>query len=186
MSALQIDLIFFLSGSAVLIWLSRKPLRHPGSHGFYRFFAWEGILALIVLNRLPWGEQPFSAHQIASWLLMSLSVYLVIRGQQALRSHGAASAGRAEGGLYEFEKTTTLVTNGIFKYIRHPMYASLLALAWGAYFQAPSGVGTIVVALTGTFLLLTAKADERECLAYFGTAYAEYMKTTRGFIPGVY
>lgn len=186
MSAQQIDLLFFISGSAVLIWLSRKPLRHPGSHGFYRFFAWEGILALVVLNRLPWGEQPFSAHQIASWCLMSLSIYLVIRGQQALRQHGAARSERAEGGFYEFEKTTTLVTSGIFKHIRHPMYASLLALAWGAYFQAPSLAGTIVAALTSVFLLLTAKTDERECLAYFGKAYADYMKATRGFIPGLY
>ena len=186
MSALQIDLIFFLSGSAVLIWLSRKPLRHPGSHGFYRFFAWEGILALVVLNRQPWGEQPLSAHQMASWILMSLSIYLVIRGQQALRQHGAASAGRTEGGLYEFEKTTALVTNGIFKHIRHPMYASLLALAWGAYCQAPSVTGTVIAGLTSGFLLLTAKSDERECLAYFGDAYAEYMKASRGFIPGIY
>ncbi len=186
MTTFQIDLFFFLTGSAVLIWLSRKPLRHPGSHGFYRFFAWEGILALVVLNRLPWGEQPFSAHQIASWILMSLSIYLVIIGQKALRNHGTACAERAEGGLYEFEKTTTLVTSGIFKHIRHPMYASLLVLAWGAYFQAPSGVGTLVVALTSLFLLLTAKADERECLAFFGEPYAAYMKATRGFIPGVY
>ena len=186
MNPLLIDLLILLPGTAVLLWLSRKALRHPGGHGFYRFFAWEGILALVVLNRQPWGEQPFSPHQMASWLLMSLSIYLVIRGHRALRDQGLASTERQDGALYEFEKTTTLVTTGIFKYIRHPMYASLLALAWGAYFQAPSVPGTVVVVLTTLFLLLTAKSDERECLAYFGETYATYMQKTRGFIPHVY
>ena len=186
MNPLLIDLLILLAGTAVLLWLSRKALCHPGAHGFYRFFAWEGILVLVVLNRQPWGEQPFSPHQITSWVLMSLSIYLVIRGHRALRDQGLASTERQDGALNENEKTTTLVTTGIFKHIRHPMYASLLALAWGAYFQAPGVPGTFVVGLTTLFLLLTAKSDERECLAYFGEPYAAYMKQTRGFIPHVY
>jgi hypothetical protein len=28
------ELLLFAFGTAVLIWLSRKPLRHPRSHGF--------------------------------------------------------------------------------------------------------------------------------------------------------
>lgn len=186
MNPLLIDLLLFVAGTAVLLWLSRKSLRNPGGHGFYRFFAWEGILILVVLNRQPWGEQPHSPHQIASWLLMSISIFLVISGYRALRQQGLASSERQDGTLYEFEKTTTLVTTGIFKYIRHPMYASLLALAWGAYFQAPSVPGTVVAGLTTLFLLLTAKSDERECLAFFGEPYANYMQKTRGFIPHVY
>ena len=186
MNSLLIDLSILLPGTAVLLWLSRKALRNPGGHGFYRFFAWEGILSLVVLNRRPWGEQPFSPHQIASWLLMSLSIYLVISGYRALRQQGLANTERQDGALYEFEKTTTLVTSGIFKHIRHPMYASLLALAWGAFFQEPAWLGGVIAGLSSIFLLLTAKSDERECLAYFGESYAAYMKKTRGFIPHVY
>ncbi len=40
------DTQLILAGSLLVAWLSRRPLRHPGSHGFYRFFAWEGILVL--------------------------------------------------------------------------------------------------------------------------------------------
>ena len=74
------DLTLFLAGSAAIVWLSRKPLRKPGSHGFYRFFAWEAILGLIVLNREVWGSDPYSPHQFASWLLMMTSVALVVIG----------------------------------------------------------------------------------------------------------
>ncbi|MBL8432577.1 MAG: isoprenylcysteine carboxylmethyltransferase family protein, partial [Dechloromonas sp.] len=169
-----------------LLWLSRKPLRHPGRHGFYRFFVWEAILGLIVLNRQPWGEQPSSVHQGISWVLMLVSIFLVIRGHGALRRQGAASEARADGTLYAFEKTTALVTTGIFRYIRHPMYASLLALAWGVYFQAPSWPGSALAGIASLLLVLTARADENECLAYFGAPYAAYMRRTRRFIPYLY
>jgi protein-S-isoprenylcysteine O-methyltransferase Ste14 len=35
-------------------------------------------------------------------------------------------------------------------------------------------------------LLLTALRDEAECSQYFGTAYAEYMKTSKRFVPFVF
>ena len=179
------EIIAFLIGTALLLWLSRKSLTAPGRHGFYRFFAWEAILGLFVLNQEPWGREPFSVHQMASWLLMLLSIYLVMQGLTVLLRNGRASEQRDDSALYEFEKTTALVTSGIYKHIRHPMYASLLALAWGAFFQDPSWIGTGIAVIASFFLLLTAKADEQECLAYFGEAYAEYMRQTRRFIPGL-
>lgn len=177
------DLILFLTGSAVIVWLSRKPLGKPFSHGFYRFFAWEAILGLVVLNRRVWGDDPFSPHQLASWFLMLTSILLVVAGVGTLRAHGAANARRDDSSFYEFEKTTQLVTKGIFGHIRHPMYASLMALAWGACFQAPSMAGTLIAGTATCFLWLTAITDERECLAYFGSAYADYMRQTKRFVP---
>ncbi|MBS1143469.1 MAG: hypothetical protein H6R14_875 [Proteobacteria bacterium] len=177
------DLLLFLAGSAIVVWWSRKPLRQPGSHGFWRFFAWEAILGLIVLNHHVWGDDPYSPHQFTSWLLMLLSIALVIAGARTLKREGAPDAQRNEDSFYEFEKTTQLVTHGIFAYIRHPMYSSLLALAWGAFFQDPSLAGAALGGIATLSLWLTAHADERECLAYFGAQYAEYMQRTRRFVP---
>ena len=177
------EILAFAAGTAVLIWLSRKPLSTPGRHGFYRFFAWEAILGLVVLNHKEWGEQPFSPHQIASWVLMLTSIFLVISAVRLLKGKGQANTERDDAALYEFEKTTQLVTSGIFGYIRHPMYSSLIALAWGAYCQNPSWPGATIAGFASVCLLLTAKADAAECLAYFGEPFAAYMKTTRRFIP---
>lgn len=177
------EILAFAAGTALLVWLSRKPLSTPGRHGFYRFFAWEAILGLVVLNHKEWGEQPFSPHQIASWVLMLTSIFLVISAVRLLKGKGQANTERDDTALYEFEKTTQLVTSGIFRTIRHPMYSSLMALAWGAYCQNPSWPGAAIAGFASVCLLLTAKADEAECLAYFGEPYAAYMKTTRRFIP---
>lgn len=177
------NLLYFLAGSTLIVWWSRKPLRKPGSHGFYRFFAWEAILGLIVLNHTVWGNDPYSPHQFASWLLMLLSIVLVVTGVMTLKREGAAGTQRDDGSFYEFEKTTRIVSHGIFAYIRHPMYASLIALTWGAFFQSP-GLAGAAIALAGTGALwLTARADEAECLAFFGQPYADYMQRTRRFIP---
>ena len=49
-----LQLIIFLLASAGIISVSRASLRRPGTHGFYRFWAWEVILALAVLNLPVW------------------------------------------------------------------------------------------------------------------------------------
>ena len=176
----------FAAGTTLLLWFSRKPLRHPGTHGFYRFFAWEAILALLVMNHQFGSENPVLTYQLVSWTLMPLSIVLALLGLATLLIEGRASSRRADHGLLGFERTTRLVTRGVFKYIRHPMYASLLALTWGAYFEDPSWFGVALAAIASGLLFLVARADERECTAYFGQAYVDYMSRTRMFVPFIF
>ncbi len=186
MTGMATDIMLFGVGTAAVAWFSRKPLRCPGSHGFYRFFAWEGILALWVMNRGAWGKDPYSVHQLIAWPLLSVSFALVMLGVLALVRYGDVTGQREGAALYEWEKTTTLVTRGIFAHIRHPMYASLLALAWAALLEAPSWPGTAIACGVTLLLLVMVFAEERECLDYFGAAYADYMRRTWRIIPGVF
>jgi protein-S-isoprenylcysteine O-methyltransferase Ste14 len=71
----------------------------------------------------------------------------------------------------------------IYHYIRHPLYASLLYLAWGIFFKSPSLLDGCIAVVATAFLYATARADENECLVKFGGEYAEYMKATKMFIP---
>jgi len=184
-AALVVPLAFVL-GTAFLVYVSRGALRRPGSHGFSRFFAFEAILCLVLLNHPYWEDDPFAPHQLASWTLLLLSIALVLPAVRLLRRVGRHDTARADPALMGFEKTAALVTTGIFGWIRHPMYASLLALAWGVFLKHPSWPGAALAAVATIALVVTAKRDEAECLAYFGEDYAEYMKRTCRFIPGVY
>jgi protein-S-isoprenylcysteine O-methyltransferase Ste14 len=85
--------------------------------------------------------------------------------------------------LYAFEKTTALVTTGIYAYIRHPLYSSLLLLTWGIFFKVLSFPGTALTLVATTFLIATAQIDEQECIRFFGNEYQEYMQKTKRFIP---
>ena len=90
---------------------------------------------------------------------------------------------QAEPQLLAFEKTTTLVNTGIYHYIRHPLYSSLLFLAWGIFFKVPTWLGALLALAATLFLFATAKADEAECIRFFGPAYETYMKQTKRFVP---
>src|SRR5260370_187739 len=74
-------------------------------------------------------------------------------------------------------------TLGPYKYRRHPLYSSLLFLAWGVFLKHPSLLGLFLVLIASFCLLLTAKIDESECLQHFGDAYQTYMRGTKKFIP---
>ncbi len=179
--------IIFIAASLIITVISWKSLQQPRSHGFYRFFAWEAILVLFVLNMSVWFDQPFNWHQIISWVLLILCFIPLAFGIYSLRTRGKPTEQReGEPSLLAFEKTTKLVTSGIYRYIRHPLYSSLFLLAWGIFFKLPSLPGMILALMASIFLVLTAKADESECIRFFGVEYQEYMLKTRMFVPYIF
>lgn len=178
--------IAFGTGSIILISISWKSLREPHSHGFYRFFAWESILLLFIVNIKYWFRNPFSWYQLIAWILLIASLIPLGLGVYSLQTRGKQAENRAgDDSLYAFEKTTELVTTGIYKHIRHPLYSSLLLLAWGIFFKLPSLIGITLTLIATLFLVATAITDETECVRFFGKEYVDYMKNTKMFIPKV-
>lgn len=182
-----IQLLIFLAGSVVILVVSWPSLGHPRSHGFYRFFAWELILALFVLDAPVWFIDPFSPNQLISWPLLVICWLPLALGIRALRGSGKPVE-RRDGApeLLAFEKTTALVTTGIYHYIRHPLYGSLLILTWGIFFKSPDWLGLVLATAATAFLFATAVADEAECVRFFGPSYRDYMSRTHRFVPYVF
>ena len=87
--------------------------------------------------------------------------------------------------MFDWEHTGSLVTVGIYRYVRHPMYASLLFLTWGVLLKSVS-IGTLAPAAVATLaVMVTARVEEAEDLARFGQRYSDYMARTRRFVPFV-
>ena len=173
----------FIMASIAITALSWRSLGNPRCHGFYRFFAFETILVILVLNIPFWIKNPFSPAQIVSWLLLIFSIVFVVQGIYWLRKIGGSAQRTDSPETFAFENTANLVSEGIFKYIRHPLYSSLLLLAWGAFLKHITIAGGIAAIAATAALIVTAKMDERECLDIFGSAYAAYMKQSKMFIP---
>jgi len=178
--------LVFGIGSVPIIWISRSSLRRRDAHGFYRFFAFEIILGLAALNVGAWFRDPFSPRQLISWVLLLASLLLAVHGFTLLSRVGKPDRTIEDPARLGIEKTTHLVRSGAYRFIRHPLYASLLALAWGVFLKAPSWLGLGLAALATGALYLTARVEERENLRNFGAEYADYMRETRGFIPFVF
>ncbi|MFC1879354.1 methyltransferase family protein [Chloroflexota bacterium] len=169
--------IIFLLVSCGIVYLSWPSLRSPRLHGFYRFFAFETLLLMILYNFDFWFQNPFSAVQILSWIFLAASLGMAIHGFYLLRV-----IGQPQG---DFENTTRLVRRGVYRYIRHPLYASLLFLGIGAFLKMPSLVGAGMLLALAAFLIATALVEEYENIQRFGEQYRTYMQETKMFIPFV-
>ena len=179
--------ILFAIGSIAITTISWKSLFKPGSHGFYRFFAWEIILGLFLVNVNFWFVHPFAWNQLIAWLLLFVSLIPLAFGVHSLRTRGQPVQQReGDPSLLAFEKTSQLVTSGIYHYIRHPLYSSLFLLTWGIFFKSISLLSMALAGISTLLLVLTAKADEAECIQFFGSPYTDYMKHTRMFVPYIF
>ena len=178
--------VIFISVTIIIVLISRRSLRSLKYHGFYRFFVFEFTLVLVVLNFPHWFENPFSFKQIVSWILLIVSLLLLAQSIYFFKHYGRTKKRRDNTVNFEFENTVTLIKEGIYKYIRHPMYGSLLFLAFGAMFKSISVLTVSLALVTLIFILLTAKTEEKENIKFFGTDYEDYMQKTKMLIPFVF
>ncbi len=170
------NLTAVISGTIVIALISWfLSIRHGRYHGIPRFFVFESIFLLVLLNIRVWFQDPFSMHQIISWILLILSAYVGIDGFRLLKKKG--KPGR------NFENTTVLVKSGIFGLIRHPLYLSLFLLGTGVIMKDPGSWALILGLVTFIGIYFTAWIEEKEMIAKFGDAYRDYMKETKMFIP---
>ncbi len=172
-----IKLILFAAGTLAVIFISLQSADRLRTYGLLRFFDFESIVVLILYNAEHWFQNPFSALHIISWLLIIASVAIVSCGFYMLRRYGQPK--------HVIDDTASLVTSGIYRYIRHPLYSSLIFLACGVFLKDISVVSSILVLVTLALTVAMARIEEQENIRKFGAGYADYMKTTKMFIPFV-
>ena len=182
----MVRVAIFVAASAAFALLTWRSLLVPRSHGFYRFFALELLFALILLNAPNWFRDPFSTTQLASWVVLIASTGLAIEAFRLFWNVGKPVCGAGHDTDVWFERTTTLVAVGIYRWIRHPMYASLMGVGWGSFLKRPDPLGFALALGVSGFLVATSVAEERENIARFGGAYSAYMKVTKRFVPYVF
>ncbi len=170
--------IAFLLFSIGMVIMFLPSLRRPRRHGFYLFFALEFLMALLLLNIERWFRNPLSPAQLLSWFLVSASILLAAEAVYWMPSGSKAVPAAGE--------VATLVKIGAYKYIRHPLYASLFVLGWAIYLKQPSVLGLVVVHGAMFSVIASAKVEEKENLEKFGSQYADYVRTTKKFIPFIY
>lgn len=168
-------MVYFIAWILFTITLLGFTLARSHPYRFPRFLAFESILSLIFLNAPAWFDDPFAARQGISWICLAGSLFLAGYGFFQIKTQG-----NPEG---DFEDTTSLITGGVYKYIRHPLYTSLIFFSLGAFLKAPSWLGMVLVITNLTGVFLTARIEERFNLERFGDAYQAYMDQTKRFLP---
>ena len=114
---------------------------------------------------------------LAAWTLFGLGALSGVGGALSLRGNRTIFPRPRED--------SELVTGGPYRWVRHPLYSSLMALGFGwALFRGswPTLGATLVMAV---FLRLKAAREERWLQERF-PGYADYTRRVARFIPGVW
>jgi protein-S-isoprenylcysteine O-methyltransferase Ste14 len=169
--------VLLIGTSCILIFSWFFSIKYKRYHGITRFFAFESVFILVMLNYRIWFVNPFSLIQLISWVLLILSAYTGIQGYLLLKRQGKSEK--------SFENTSVLVKSGLYGYIRHPLYLSVFLFGIGVMFKDPQHFQLILGGIILIAIYFTAQIEEKEMINKFGDEYRKYIKETKMFIPYV-
>jgi protein-S-isoprenylcysteine O-methyltransferase Ste14 len=158
--------------------------------------SWKGRLEVILLTLawlgffvpLIWIATPifaFADYSLRPVPFVAGSICLALGLWLFYRSH--ADLGTNWSITLEVRDGHRLVTQGLYRYVRHPMYLALLLYSLGQALVLPNWVaGPSYIVAVGLLVVLRVGPEERMMLAEFGKDYEAYARRTRRLVPGVW
>jgi len=147
---------------------------------FYNVFSFLTFLPILYLVAALPDARLYSVSAPLSYAMMfgqGVMVILLVVG--VLQTGALAFVGLRQ--LLEGERPARFVTNGLYRFIRHPLYSAGLLFLW---LSPRMTVNSLTLYLGATaYILVGAYFEERKLAREFGAAYAEYRSKTPMFIP---
>lgn len=158
----------------------------PSSDQFYRLaynlFALISLLPVLALlkilpdRRLYAIPLPWAGLMLFVQALAGLGVLAAV-----LQTGGMAFAGLAQLTRPPERTPAALVTGGLYRYVRHPIYTASLLAIW----LTPLMTRNLLALYLGftLYFVIGAYFEERKLRAEYGEAYRRYQQTTPMFLP---
>jgi protein-S-isoprenylcysteine O-methyltransferase Ste14 len=147
-------------------WLQRTPVR--------TFFVYPVVVIAFELIRqggtlrvVPWG------------------IPLLVWGYLQYRLTGRYRGRRGGGGPGLEKPPQHLVTEGLYRYTRNPMYLGHLIFTAGLALTFWSWLALAILLANMIWFHLRVRGDEAHLLQHFGAPYADYCRRVKRWIPGL-
>ena len=166
---------------------------------------WRGFPGKVAFDPPLWLHAPMVAVQVVGWVLLFVAlvqydlgrfggltqarVIVHRRDSGRLGGRGARGHGPMGGAARELPepppdipqaRLEPLVTHGIHRYVRHPLYSAMFLMFWGRAFDE----ATLMTAAWGTlYLVIGTHFEERKLLQVYGEDYARYSAAVPRFLP---
>ena len=85
--------------------------------------------------------------------------------------------------VYHAQKKGDLVTEGVYRYVRHPQYTGIFLALFGQLVHWPTLPTLLLFPVIVWLYHRLAKKEEKQMLERFGEEYAAYMRRTPMFFP---
>jgi protein-S-isoprenylcysteine O-methyltransferase Ste14 len=110
-------------------------------------------------------------------ILIALGTVIIFQGTRRLRDAVTPMPKPLEG--------ATLVVDGVYAYVRHPIYLGLMLVAFGWSVAMDSLAALVVAIVFAVFLDLKSRREEAWLRAQY-PQYVTYAAQTRRFVPYIY
>jgi protein-S-isoprenylcysteine O-methyltransferase Ste14 len=128
----------------------------------------------------PWLN--FADYTLPAWVSWTGVVILLFAVWLLWQAH--ADLGRNWSSTLQITEGHQLVTQGIYSYIRHPIYAAVWLMSIAQVLMLPNWIaGPACLVLFLPVFLVRVPREERMMVDHFGEEYRDYMKRTGGIIP---
>jgi protein-S-isoprenylcysteine O-methyltransferase Ste14 len=145
--------------------------------------AWVGFLIpllWVVSPAFSFADYPLRIGPfVAGLTCLAIGLWLFFRSHADLGTNWSVTL--------ELRQEHRLISHGVYRAIRHPMYSALILYAVGQALVIPNWVaGFSNVTALAVLLALRLGAEEKMMAERFGDEYAAYSARTKRFVPGVW
>lgn len=117
---------------------------------------------------------------------LELGAALVLAGF-IIRAWAVVKLGESFTSVVMTRPEQTLISDGPYRYIRHPAYTGGLLFYWGLGTATGSLLGLVLIMIGMSYgLLRRINVEEEAMITCFGEAYKNYMTKTKRLIPLLY
>lgn len=180
-------LIWGWLASEIVIGVATRTKRSSGSVRDRGTLALQWIANVASVTACEWIADRFTPNMFggAHWL-KPLSDSLMIVGL-AVRWTAILTLGKAFSSNVAIRESQTMQRSGLYRIARHPSYLGLLIIFFAIGVHSRNWFAfTVVMLPTTVALLYRIHVEEIALREAFGAEYADYSKSTKRLIPGIY
>jgi protein-S-isoprenylcysteine O-methyltransferase Ste14 len=187
LAVLAYGLFHSLLASPTIKFQTGKLIGRSGDRWYrlaYNFVAVITLLPILLLPVLMIDKKIYSIPYPWVFLTMALELLAVITLVTGLRQTGITSfLGLNQALRSDDPPPVRLVTDGLYRYVRHPLYSAGLVFIW----LLPIMTWNLLALSIGltAYIFIGVIFEERKLLNQFGEEYAAYRHKTPMLVPGL-
>jgi protein-S-isoprenylcysteine O-methyltransferase Ste14 len=144
---------------------------------FYVFLSTAGLLGLLFYNGSIHSLKFFVSDGPVRYVSLMLTTFGVMIAQSSFRQFNF------KGFIGFGEEKKELQTEGVLKYVRHPIQAGIILIVLGFFFFIPNLPTLISCVCILIYIPIGLYLEEKKLVAVYGDQYIEYRKKVPAIIP---
>ena len=167
----------------IINWRSVKPAQEVAwkASGFRWTMLWILVVLLLPKHSLQFltaAATPTGALEILGLGLAVMGLLIALVARKTLADNWSSNI--------EFKKNHRLITDGIYGYVRHPIYTGIISMGLGSILVDQSLFVILLFIGVTAFLLFKMNKEETLLQKHFPKEYTEYKKKTKALFPFIY